>query len=248
MKRRNSIGILIAVFLILCVPVSTAIQIQTINTITSTSNVSYEMLTTMNAEELSTFIQSVAIQYPHLLKQFQRSVQTIKNTPASMTETRHRTSGLSDASHEPQPRDDNQTFLEKIFWKIYNYRVFRLVISVILFLKYQSKFTLWRTMTWGIKLLRLTKLGILLGYIDPQQTPQTPSIVFEQDLVNATLTVASVSPDDVLWGDITEIGNGSCDPLPPGNVAVGDTLTHCQGIIVLWYLPRNEVIGVFEFD
>ena len=248
MKRRNSIGILIAVFLILCVPVTTAVHVQTINSVASTSNMSYEMLATMNAEELSAFIQSVALQYPHLLKQFQRSVQTIKSIPVSVTETRQRTSGLSDASHESQPRDENQTFLEKIFWKIYNYRVFRLIISVLLFLKFQSKFTLWRTMSWGIKLLRLTKLGILLGYIDPQQTPQTPNIVFGQDLVNDTLTVASVSPDDVLWSDITEIGNGSCDPLPTGNVAVGDTLTHCQGIIVLWYIPRNEVIGVFEFD
>ncbi len=82
--------------------------------------------------------------------------------------------------------DDNQTFLEKIFWKIFNYRLFRVYLSALLFVYFQSKFTLMRTMTWGIRLLRWVKVGILLGFIDPsQQSPQTPTIDFHQDSGNA---------------------------------------------------------------
>jgi hypothetical protein len=104
-------------------------------------------------------------------------------------------------------------------------------------------------MTWGIRILRLIKIGILLGFIDPgQQNPQTPTIGFEQDMLNKTLTVISVDADDVPWSDFTEIGAGSCDPFPNGNVTVGDSLTNCKGIIVLQYIPTKEFIGVFEFE
>jgi len=56
------------------------------------------------------------------------------------------------------------------------------------------------------------------------------------------------TPANVQWSDITEIGAGSCDPLPEGDVLVGDTLTNCTGIIALLYVPTYEVVGVFEFD
>ena len=103
-------------------------------------------------------------------------------------------------------------------------------------------------MTWGIRLLRLTKIGILLGFIDPSQHTQTPTIQFQQNDVNNTLTVLAVIPSGVLWEDINEIGAGSCDPLPPGEVTVGDMLSNCTGILVLQYSPLNQIIGVFEFD
>jgi hypothetical protein len=104
-------------------------------------------------------------------------------------------------------------------------------------------------MTWGIKLLRWVKIGIILGFIDPsQQPPQTPDVVFEQDEVNNTLMVVSVNQDNVLWSDIAEIGSGSCDPFPVGNVTVGGEIINCSGIIVLQYIPTEAILGVFEFN
>jgi len=103
-------------------------------------------------------------------------------------------------------------------------------------------------MTWGIRLLRWIKLGLLLGFIDPsQQPPQTPDIGFQQDLGNDSITVTYVAPGE-LWSDIAEIGAGSCDPFPEGNVTAGDLITNCSGIIVLQYLPTYEILGVFEFE
>ena len=78
--------------------------------------------------------------------------------------------------------------------------------------------------------------------------PDTPEIIFAMDLENNTLTVVYVNPDDVLWSDLDQIGSGTCDPLPTGNVTVGDMITNCSGTIVLRYIPTNEVIGVFEFQ
>jgi hypothetical protein len=229
------------------VPATNAIQVQTIKRELSTSLISYEMVKNIDAEELIAFIQNLAKDYPQLYDEFQNAVEEIENTPASSMRIKHGSNVLVDKNQEPQQRDDNQTFLEKIFWKIYNYRVFRLLVILLLFINFQSKFTLMRTMTWGIRLLRWTKLGILLGFIDPTQKPQTPDIGFQQDLGNKTLTVTYTTAD-ILWSDISEIGAGSCDPLPVGNVVVGDTLTNCTGILVLQYVPTFEILGVFEFD
>ena len=248
MKGRIIVGSIVAIFLMVLVPVTNAVQIQTVEKELSTSYISYETIKNMDADELVVFIQNLAKDYPQLYEEFQYCVGEMENAPVSSMVTKQ----LSDISitknQGPQPKSDNQTFIEKIFWKIYNYRVFRLLVSTLLFIYFQSKFTLWRTMTWGIRLLRWTKLGILLGFIDPSQQPQSPTISFEQDDMNNTLTVVTVDPADVLWNDINEIGAGSCDPLPAGNINVGDTLTNCTGIIVLQYTPTNEILGVFEFD
>jgi len=249
MKRRIFIGSMIAVFLIIFVPATNAIQVQTVTREVSTALISYEMFKNMDTAELIAFIQSLAKDYPQLFNEFQHAVEEIENTPVSSIEIEHGSKLLVDKNQGPQQQNDNQTFLEKIFWKIFNYRLLRAYISTALFIYFHSKFTLMRTMTWAIRLLRWIKVGILLGFIDPsQQLPQTPVIDFQQDLVNRTLTVLSVDASDVLWSDISEIGAGGCDPLPVGNVTVGDTLTNCTGIIVLQYSPTYEILGVFEFD
>jgi len=249
MKRRIIVGSIVAIFLMVLVPVTNAIQIQTAEKELSTSYISYETIKNMDADELIVFIQNLAKDYPQLYEDFQRCVDEMENTPVSSMVTKQLSDIPITKNQGPQPKSDNQTFIEKIFWKIFNYRVFRLYISTCLFLYFQSKFTLMRTMTWGIKLLRLVKIGILLGFIDPsQQQPQTPDIVFEQDEVNKTLMVVSVNPDNVLWSDIAEIGSGSCDPLPMGNVTVGGEITNCSGIIVLQYIPTEAILGVFEFN
>lgn len=248
MKRRIIIGSIIAVFLIALVPATNAVQIHTMERELSRTLISYDLLKNMDAEELVAFIQNLASGYPQLSEEFQSAVEKIENTPASSLDANHQSNFLVEKNQGPRQRDDNQTFLEKIFWKILNYRLFRVYLSALLFVYFQSKFTLMRTMTWGIRLLRWIKVGILLGFIDPtQQPPQTPDIGFQQDLGNDTLTVTYATAD-VLWSDISEIGAGSCDPFPEGNVTAGDMVTNCTGIIVLQYLPTYEILGVFEFD
>ena len=246
MKGTIVVGSILAVLFITLVPITNAVEIRTLGEPSSTL-ISYEQLKTMNAEEIVTVILSFASDYPEISEQFQHAVEGIELTPF---DAQSQKTSLLEKNQGPQQPDDNQTVLEKIFWKIYNYRVFRLVVSALFFLKFQSKFTLWRTMTWGIRLLRWIKVGVLLGFIDPsqQQPPQTPTISFQQDLTNHTLTVTYTSTSDILWSDITEIGEGSCDSFPSGNVTIGDSITNCTGIIVLQYIPTFEILGVFEFE
>lgn len=246
MKGKIIVGSILAVLLIALVPATNAIEYQTVKPVSSTTLISYQQIKNMNSEELVAYIQGLASDHPEVMEQFLTAVHDLENTPVN-PDQQH--SAVTDKNQGPRQGDDNQTVLEKIFWKIYNYRVFRLVISLLLFIKFQSKFTLLRTTTWGIRLLRWVKIGILLGYIDPsQQQTQTPDIGFLQDNTNNTLTVISTSAPDILWSDISEVGDGSCDPLPAGNVTAGDVITNCTGVVVLLYLPTYEVIGAFEFD
>jgi hypothetical protein len=235
MNGKIVVGSIFAVFLIALVPATNAIEFQVGNDHTSQTPISYQRLRHMDTTELITYIQNLAQDYPEILTLFLNEVKNIQNTPQKANQQR---SNASQNNQGTQSSDTNQTLLEKIFWKIYNYRIIRLIISLVLFLKFQSKFTLLRSTTWAIRVLRWVKLGILLGYIDPsQQQNQTPDISFQQDLLN-----------DTLWSDIAEIGAGSCDPFPSGNVTLGEVITNCSGILVFQYLPTFEVLGVYEFD
>jgi len=199
MMGRIIVGSIIAIFLMVLVPVTNAIQIQTVEKEWSTLYISYDEIKNMDADELIVFIDDLAKAYPQLNEEFQRCVDEMENTPVSSMVTKQLSDMPITKNQGPQPKSDNRTFIEKIFWKMFYYRVFRLYISTCLFLFFQSKFTLIRTMTWAIRLLRLVKIGILLGFIDPsQQEPKTPDVVFEQDEVNNTLMVVSVNPDNVL--------------------------------------------------
>jgi hypothetical protein len=146
--------------------------------------------------------------------------------------------------------DSNESILEKIWLRVFNYRFFRLYVSFWILLYAQSKISLMRTIHWAIETLEWIQVGIILGIVDiPEYTPPvTPDISFTMDLENSTLSVDYVSSDNVLWSDIDQIGSGVCDPLPTGNVTFEDEITNCTGLLVLRYIPANEVIGVFEFD
>ncbi len=243
MKGKIVLGSIIAVLIIALVPATTAIEFQTMEP--TETQITYQSLRQMNPQELLALLQSLTCDYPEVSQYLHTAVQDLENTPLTVDQTTHT---ILEKNQGPQKNAENQTLLEKIFWKIYNYRVLRLLISLLLFIKFQSKLTLLRTTTWGIRLLRWVKLGILLGYIDPTEKPtQTPDIGFSQDNTNHTLTVISVSAADISWSDISEVGDGSCDPLPTGNVTIGDIITNCTGIIVLLYLPTYETIGAFEF-
>lgn len=249
MKKRIVLGSIVAVLLIAFVPLTNAVQIQTIEKKALESYRSYDAFKNMDVEELIVFIHILSQDYPELTEKFDSSLKKIENTPTPSI-LKQKINDRSDTENQsPRPKDDNQTFLEKIFWKIFNYRVFRVYLSALLFVYFQSKFTLWRTMTWGIRLLRWVKIGILLGIINPdQRPPQTPVINFQQNETNNTLTVTYVSTADIPWSDVSEIGEGSCSPFPDKNITAGDMITDCTGIIVLQYLPTYEILGVFEFD
>lgn len=248
MKRRNIFISIIAVFLLVLIPTTPALEVQAVEQRLSTSPVSYKLLTAMTSDDLVVFIKSLAKDYPELSTVFERAVENIGNSMVPSNAFPNVPDVRDDKNQGTSPRADNQTILEKIFWKIFNYRVLRLLISTFLFIKIQSKITLWRTITWGIRLLRWTKIGILLGFIDPSQQAQTPTIQFEQNDVNNTLTVLAVVPAGILWDDIEEIGAGSCDPIPTGEITAGDMLTNCTGFLVLRHIPTNQIVGVFEFD
>jgi hypothetical protein len=245
MKRRIIIGSIFVVFFIALVPVTNAIQVQTVQNRVPDNIMSFQEFQEMDTQELIAFLLFLAHDSPEIPTEFihiANEVQQMYNSES------HQSSSVIKKTRGSQQNDDNQTFLETLFWKIFNYRLFRVYLSALLFVYFQSNFTLYRTMTWGIRLLRCVKIGILLGFINPsQQPPQTPLIGFQQDLTNMTLTVTSTSAINIPWTDIAEIGAGSCDPFPEGFVTAGDIITNCTGIIVLQYLPTYEILCYFEF-
>jgi hypothetical protein len=242
-------GSLLAAFLLVLVPATNAIQVQPIEKKSDVAFYSSDTMKSMDSTALIDFMYALTEDYPVLTDTFFQCVKEVQETPISSLLTEQFGTIAHHSNQGVQKNSDNQTLLEKIYWKIFNYRVFRLYISACIFLYHQSSLTLMRTMTWGIKLLRLIKIGTLLGFITTTpQPPQQPTILFEQDTQNGTLTVLSVTPQTIPWSDIDEIGSGSCDPLPSGNVTIGDEITNCTGIIVLRYLPLDEILGVYEFD
>jgi hypothetical protein len=191
----------------------------------------------MNMDEMIDFIMELAEGNPEIQDEIIRQVEEIEDEDILQKES-------------DELADSNQSLLEKIWFRIFNYRLFRLAISFGILISYQSKITLLRTTHWATKLFRWIQVGIILGIVDlpDYEPPETLSISFEMDMDNNTLVVDYVYPEDVLWGDIDQIGSGTCDPLPTGNVTVGDEITNCLDMIVLRYIPTNEVLGVFEFE
>ena len=146
--------------------------------------------------------------------------------------------------------NNNQTLIQKIWSSILNYRFFRLYLSFWITLYTQSDFSLYRTIHWAIETLEWLQLGIIIGIINiPDYTPpETPTILFDQNNENHTLTVTYISDENIYWEDIENIGSGTCDTLPTGNITIGDMITNCTGIIVLRYTITDSILGVFEFD
>lgn len=265
MKGRIIVGSLVAIFLILLVPVTNAVQIKTVEKDLSTSFISYDALKNMDADELIVFIRTLAQIYPQLYEEFQHDVDEMKNTPVSSIVTKHVSDIQLNKNQGPQQKSDNQTLLEKIFWKVFNYRLFRLYISTCLFIYFQSKFTLMRTMTWGIRLLRWVKIGILLGFIDPSQQPQTPNIACTTDSTTNRITVATADAN-IKWNDIiitNDTGSSNChwaiydgggvtnqttNVMPTSNVTAGDYIfiwypSGGNVKITLRYVPTNSLLG-----
>jgi len=222
--------------MLMLLPSTTAIQEKTgLNGITKLTD--FKDMQNMNIGELIDFIMELVEGNPEIQDELIRQVEAIEDEDILQKEL-------------DELADSNQSLLEKIWFRVFTYRLFRLFISFGILISSQLKITLLRTTHWATKLLRWISVGIILGIVDlsDYEPPEILRISFEMDMDNNTLVVDYVTPEDILWGDIDQIGNGTCDPLPTGNVTVGDEITNCLGMIVLRYIPKNKVLGVFEFE
>ena len=232
MKKKMIVGSIFVVFMLMLLPSTTAVQLNTgLNRISKLPD--FKDIQNMNMGELTDFIMKLTEGNLKIQDEIIRQVEEIEDEDILLEEL----------------ADSNQSLIEKIWIGIFNYRLFRLYVSLWISVYHQSKITIMRTIHWAMKLLRWIEVGIILDIVDinPDGPQETPHISFDIDMENNTLTVSSVYPEDVMWGDIDQIGSGTCNPLPTGNVTVGDEITNCMGMIVLRYIPTNEVIGVFEF-
>jgi hypothetical protein len=187
----------------------------------------------MNINELFTYIQQISHQNPDQLTIYLDDLEDQDLPPDSINNLAN-----------------NESLLSRIWTKVANYRFFRLYLSVCILLYTQSTLSLMRTTHWAIKTLKWVQVGIILGVIKmPDLTPpETPTILFDLNDENNTLTVLDISMENIYWEDIENIGSGTCDPLPPNNITIGDMITNCTGIIVLRYTITDGIIGVYEFD
>jgi len=73
------------------------------------------------------------------------------------------------------------------------------------------------------------------------------SITWVKDDAADTLTISSVEPANVLWGDIEIIGNCNTTGLSI-YVTAGDVITECSGTITIRQIPTNTIIGTWDFN
>jgi hypothetical protein len=233
MKKKMIVGSILIVFMLMLLPSTTAVQLNTeLERITWLTG--FEEFRNMNMEELTDFIKGLIQENSGIEDDFIRQIEKMQDEDILKEE-------LTNSNH---------SFIEKIWSQVFNYRLFRLYVSFMLSIYLQSKITIIRTINWAIRVLRWINIGIILGIIDltPDGPSETPTIMFSMDIENNTLTVTNVHPENVMWSDIDQIGSGTSNPLPTGNVSIGDMITNCAGIIVLRYVPTNEVLGVFDFE
>jgi hypothetical protein len=236
MNKKIVVGSVLTIFMLMLLPSTSALHEKTgLNGITKLTD--FTEIQNMNIGELIDFIMNLAEGNPEIQDEIMRQIEGIENKDIFQIELE-------------ELADSNQSLIEKIWFQVFNYRLFRLYISFWILVYTQSRISLLKTIDWAMKLLRWIQVGIILGIVDlpDYNPPETPTILFEMDLENNTLVVNYISPENILWNNIDQIGSGTCDPLPTGNITVGDEITNCLGIIVLRYIPTNEVLGVFEFE
>lgn len=74
-----------------------------------------------------------------------------------------------------------------------------------------------------------------------------PSLHINSDDNEDTLVIVSVDPEDLEWSDFRIVGD--CDTSGLGNsVVAGDTITDCNGIIVISHTPTNLLMGTWIFS
>jgi len=84
------------------------------------------------------------------------------------------------------------------------------------------------------------------GMIGPPNISSAPLISFIKDENMDTLSVGSVYPSDIEWGDIYIQGN--CDTSSLGTyVSPGNKITDCSGTILIVHKPTNTLLGTWAF-
>lgn len=143
----------------------------------------------------------------------------------------------------------NTSFLTKMWRVVFYYRLCRLLFSYGVFTEFPTKVMGVRVLHWAIQVLKWVQIGLLLGLIEvPQPPPVPPEISFVADDTNRTITVTAVNfSQPVNWSDISQVGNGTCDPLPNGTVDAGDMITNCSGWIILVYVPYSAWLYDHQF-
>lgn len=234
MKKKIILGSIILVFMLLTLPVTTAVQINS-GLIDIKQKNNFKEITNMDINEVIDFLIKTTEDYPQIQEEIIKQIEELEETNNEITIKR---------------AESNQSIIQKIWQLVLRYRFFRFSFSLFLYISFPSKITMWRTLTWSVKIINWIKIGIILGTVDPDfwKHMYTPEIIFEMDEVNNTLTVIQVNPDDILWEDIEQIGSGDCDPFPTGTVEINDEITGCTGIIILRYKPTGQLIGIYEFE
>jgi uncharacterized membrane protein YvbJ len=91
------------------------------------------------------------------------------------------------------------------------------------------------------------------GQLEPSDDfEKTPEIYFVKNDITNTLTVVSVSPDNLRWGDIeisvSSGGTFNTEGLSADStIKSGDQLTNCDGTITIRYIKTNTLLGTWDF-
>ena len=235
MKKKIILSSILIVLMLITLPSTTSIQLNS-GLQELSKQTSFEEIKNMEIDELIDLMVEITKDYPQIQEEISKHIEDLD------TETINEI--------EIKKADSNVSSLQKIWELVFQYRFFRWSWCLFIYFTIPTKITMWRTLTWSIKLIKWVQIGVLLGFVDPAfwKQPIIPQISFEMDLENNTLTVAYVSYENLSWDDIDEIGSGSCDPLPTGTITVGDEITNCVGVIILRYKPYNQIIGYFDFS
>ena len=86
---------------------------------------------------------------------------------------------------------------------------------------------------------------LLLGYFDDKKKTEIPAF-FSMDKNTRTLTVQKIHEADLSWDD-HEICSGSA-MIPSGLVKEGDAVTNCSGNVAIRHIPRNTIMGAYNFE
>lgn len=235
MKKKIILSSILIVLMLIILPSTASIQ-QSPGLQEEPKQTSFEEIKNMEIEELIDLMVEITKDYPQIHEEISKQLEQLDQETNNEIEIKQ--------------TDSNVSTLQKIWDLVFRYRMFRFSWSLFVYVSFPSKITMWRALTWSIKILKWVKIGVLLGFVDPAfwKQPIVPQISFEMDLGNNTLTVEYVYPENVSWEDIDQIGAGSCDPLPTGTITVGDEITNCAGVIILRYIPYNQIIGYYDFS
>ncbi len=235
MKKKIILSSILIVLMLIILPSTTSIQLSS-GLQEAPKHTSFAEIKNMEIDELLDLMVEITEDYPQIYEEISKQIEKLDREANNEIEIKQ--------------ADSNVSIFQKIWELVFKYRMFRFSWSLLVYVSFPNKITMWRAITWSIKILKWVKIGVLLGFIDPAfwKQPPVPQISFEMDLGNNTLTVEYVYPENVSWDDIDQIGAGSCDPLPTGTVMVGDEITNCAGIIILRYIPYNQIIGYYDFS